>query len=60
MLLLKNWNRELLLLQQKLEGIRDGKIDIEKTDYLKIIKEEERSDDDQPVAEESKQLWGNI
>ena len=48
-------------MQQKLEGIRDEKTDIEKTDYLKIIKEEERSDDDdQPVAEESKQFWGNI
>ena len=43
--------------------------DIDKIDYLKIIKgifyrelhqEEERCDDDQPVAEESKQFWGNI
>ena len=43
-------------------------IAIDKTDYLKIIKgiyreldqEEESCDDDQPVAEESKRLGGNI
>ena len=39
MLLLKNWNRGLLLLQQKLEGIREGQIAIDKTDYLEIIKD---------------------
>ena len=56
-------------MQQKLQGIRDGQIAIDKTDYLKIIKgsfireldqEEERCDDDQSVAEESKQFWVNI
>ena len=28
--------------------------------YRELYQEEERCDDDQPVAEESKQLWGNI
>ena len=28
--------------------------------YRELDQEEERSDDDQPVAEESKQFWGNI
>ena len=28
--------------------------------YRKLVQEEERCDDDQPVAEESKQFWGNI
>ena len=28
--------------------------------YRKLNQEEERSDDDQPVAKESKQFWGNI
>ena len=28
--------------------------------YKKLDQEEERCDDDQPVAEESKQFWGNI
>ena len=60
MFLLKNWNRQLLLLQQKLEGVRNRWIGTYKTDYLKITKgsfyreldqEEERCDDDQPVAE---------
>ena len=27
--------------------------------YRELDQEEERSDDDQPVAEESKQFWGN-
>ena len=27
--------------------------------YRELNQEEERSDDDQPVAEESKQFWGN-
>ena len=38
MQLLNNQNRELLLLQRKLEGIRDGQIAIDKADYLEIIK----------------------
>ena len=38
MVLSKNSNRGLLLLQQKLEGIKDGQIAIDKTDYFKIIK----------------------
>ena len=28
--------------------------------YRELDQEEERCDDDQPVAEESKQFWGNI
>ena len=28
--------------------------------YRELYQEEERCDDDQPVAEESKQFWGNI
>ena len=28
--------------------------------YRKLDQEEERCDDDQPVAEESKQFWGNM
>ena len=28
--------------------------------YRELDQEEERCDDDQPVAEESKQIWGNI
>ena len=28
--------------------------------YTELVQEEERSDDDQPVAEESKQFWENI
>ena len=28
--------------------------------YRELDQEEERCDDDQPVAEESKQVWGNI
>ena len=28
--------------------------------YREIDQEEERCDDDQPVAEESKQFWGNV
>ena len=28
--------------------------------YKELDNEEERCDDDQPVAEESKQFWGNI
>ena len=46
-----------------------GQTAIDKTDYLKknqrqffreLDQEEERCDDDQTVAEESKQFWGNI
>ena len=51
-----------------LEGIRDGYIAIDKTlfennqrqFYGELDQEEERCDDDQPVAEESKQFWGKI
>ena len=28
--------------------------------YRELYQEEERSDDDQPVAEESKKFWGNM
>ena len=28
--------------------------------YRELDQEEERCDDDEPVAEESKQFWGNI
>ena len=28
--------------------------------YRELYQEEERCDDDQPVAEESKQFWGNM
>ena len=32
----------------------------EKQFYMELDQEEERCDDDQPVAKESKQFWGNI
>ena len=51
-----------MLLQQKLEGIKDGQIAIDKTDYSKFQRQiyreldqkEERCDDDQTVAEVTK------
>ena len=55
-------------MQQKLEGI--GWVDSYRQNrlfennprqfYWELGQEEERCDDDQPLAEESKQFWGNI
>ena len=61
-MLLKNWSRGLLLLQQKLakKGIRDAYRqnrlfeNNQRQFYRKLDQEEQRCDDDQPVAEESK------
>ena len=55
-------------MQQKLEGIKDGEIarqnrlfeNNQRQFYRELDQEEERCDDDQPVAEELRQFWGNI
>ena len=66
MFLLKNRNRELLLLQQKLESIRDNYRqnrlfeNNQRRFYRELDQEEERCDDDQLMTEQSKQFWGNI
>ena len=66
MLLLKNWNRELLLLHQRYQGqvdsYRQNRLfeNNQRQFYRELDQEEERCDDDQPVTEESKQFWGNI
>ena len=59
MLLLNNLNKGLLLLQQKLEGIKDGQIAIDKTDYLKIIKGSFIGNQIRK-KKDVKQFWGNI
>ena len=59
-------NCELLLLQQKLEGIKDSyrqnKLleNNQRQFYRELDQEEKRCDHDQPVAAKSKQFWGNI
>ena len=57
-------------MQQKLEGIREGRVDSYRQNrlfennqrqfYREFDQEGERCHDDQPVAEELKQFWGNI
>ena len=53
-------------MQQKLKGIREGYRQNRQFEnnqrqfYKELDQEEERCDDDQPVAEELKQFWGNI
>ena len=37
-----------------------GRVDSYRQFYRELDQEEERCDDDQPVAEESKQFWGNM
>ena len=37
-----------------------GRVDSYRQFYRELDQEEERCEDDQPVAEESKQFWGNI
>ena len=57
-------------MQQKLEGINQGRVDSYRQNrlfenkqrqfYRELDQEGEKCDGDEPVAEESKQFWGNI
>ena len=68
MLLLKNWNR-ITAIAAKV-GRYLGRVDSYRQSRLfensssqfhrELDQEEKRCDDDEPVTEESKQLWGNI
>ena len=48
--------------QQRVDTYRQNKLfeNNQRQFYRELDQEEERSHDDQPVAEESKQFWGNI
>ena len=48
--------------QRRVDSYRQNRLfeNNQKQFYWELDKEEERCDDDQPVAEESKQFWGNI
>ena len=68
MLLLKNWNRITTIVAKV--GRYQGRVDSYKQDrlfendqrefYTELDQEEERCDDNLPLAEESKQFWVNI
>ena len=63
MLLLKNSNRRIIAISAKVRRYQ-GQNRVFENDQrqfcLELDQEEERYDDDQPVAKESKQFWGNI
>ena len=48
--------------QGRADGYRQNRIfeNNQRQFYRELNQEEERCDDDQPVAQESKQFWGNI
>ena len=48
--------------QRRVDSYRQNRLfeNNQKQFYRELDQEEERCDDDQPVAEESKQFWGNI
>ena len=68
MLLLKNWNRITAIAakgrryQGRVDSYRQNRLfeDNQRQFYRELYQEEETRDNDQPVAEESKQFWGNI
>ena len=68
MLLLKNWNSitaiaaKVWRYQGGVDSYRQNKLfeNNQGQFYGELDQREERYDDDQPVAEESKQFWGNI
>ena len=66
MLLLKNLNRGLLLKVRRYKGRVDSYRqnrpfeNNQRQFYRELDQEEDRCEDDQSVAEESNQFWGNI
>ena len=68
MLLLKNWNRITVIAakgrryQGRVDSYRPNRQfeNNQKQFYSELDQEEERCYDDQPVAEQSKQFWGNM